>query len=182
MNTTRGSWSIAAAILMLGCATTPRSGSQYDAQVTESLTRLREATRPFHVLDSAVAVGYPREVRDCLVHEHHGAMGYHHANRSYADARLEVERPEILLYQRLADGRYRLNGVEFILPYRFWARDSIAPIIMGQKLKREDNLNFWYLHVWAWTENADGLFADFHPDVTCPANASKVFTPFERPR
>src|SRR5687767_7630982 len=105
MSTSRLCVSITAAIVMLGCATTSRPGVQYDAQVTQSLTRLRDATRPFHTLDSAVASGYPREVRDCLVHEHHGAMGYHHANRGYADAKLELERPEILLYQRMPDGR-----------------------------------------------------------------------------
>jgi hypothetical protein len=59
----------------------------YDAQVVSDIDRLRAATRPFLAIDSAVAAGYPREVPDCLVHEHHGAMGYHHVNRTYVDAR-----------------------------------------------------------------------------------------------
>ena len=144
------------------------------------ITRLREATKSFRVLDSAVAAGYPRTVNACLVHEHHGAMGYHHANPALADARLEVERPEILLYERLPGGEYRLNGVEYIVPYRAWPRDSVPPVLMGRKLKREDNLRFWYLHAWAWSENADGLFADFNPSVRCGADA-RVFRPFEAP-
>ena len=121
-----------------------------------------------------MAAGYVRDVPDCLVHEHHGAMGYHHANRVYADAKVEVERPEILLYERRPNGEYRLNGVEFIVPYRAWARDSVAPVLMGQKLKHEDNLKIWYLHVWAWTNNADGLFADFNPDVRCPSTRASM--------
>ena len=153
------------------------SSTGNDREVAAGIERLRAATRPFRVLDSAVAAGYAREVADCLVHEHHGAMGYHHSNRAYADARVEVERPEILLYERLADGTYRLNGVEYIVPYRAWPRDSVAPVVMGQQLKRENNLQIWYLHVWAWTENADGVFADFHPGVSCPSGTGKIFRP-----
>ena len=153
----------------------------YDAQVTDGVDRLRAATRPFLALDSAVAVGYPRTVPDCLVHEHHGAMGYHHVNRGYVDAKLDVERPEILLYERRPDGAYRLNGVEFIVPYRVWSRDSVAPVLMGQKLDHEDNLKIWYLHVWAWTKNAEGLFANFNPDVACPDGTGKVYRPFAEP-
>ena len=159
----------------------PSLTSRYDAQVTTAVDRLRAATRSYRSLDSAVAAGYRRDVPDCLVHEHHGAMGYHHVNSGYVDATVDVERPEILLYERLPSGEYRLNGVEFIVPYRVWPRDSVAPLLMGQRLKHEDNLKIWYLHVWAWTKNADGLFADFDPDVTCPASARKVFTPFAEP-
>ena len=149
--------------------------------VSRDLERLRAATRPFRNIDSAVAAGYTRDVADCLVHEHHGAMGYHHANRSLADAKVDVEHPEILLYERLPGGEYRLNGVEFIVPYRAWARDSVPPVVMGQRMKHEDNLNIWYTHVWAWNDNPDGLFADFNPNVRCDASASKIFTPFSRP-
>lgn len=152
-----------------------------DPQVAEGLARLRAATRPFRSLDSAVAAGYVRDVPDCLVHEHHGAMGYHHINRTLADAKADVEHPEILLYERLPSGEYRLNGVEFIVPYRAWSRDSAPPVLMGQQLKHEDHLNLWYLHAWAWSDNADGLFADFNPSVQCPDSARKVFTPFAKP-
>ena len=167
------------AMALVGCA---RSQIAHpDPAVAADLQRLRAATSRFQSLDSAVVAGYPREVRDCLVHEHHGAMGYHHANRALADARVEVARPEILLFERLKDGRYRLNGVEFIVPYRSWPRDSVPPTVMGQTMKREDNLNFFYLHVWAWTPNSNGLFADFHPDVACADSVRRVFTPFTRP-
>ena len=151
------------------------------AQVSDGIERLRSATRKFQALDSAVAAGYPRDVAACLVHEHHGAMGYHHSNPALADAKVDVERPEILLYERMPNGEYRLNGVEFIVPYRAWPRDSVPPTVMGQQLKHEDNLKIWYLHVWAWTANADGIFADFNPVVSCPDSARKVFTPYAIP-
>lgn len=167
------------ALLLGGCAGhgTRAPAEGYGSEVADGLQRLRSATRAFLSIDSAAAAGYPREIADCLVHEHHGAMGYHHVNRTYVDAQLDVEHPEILLYERLPDGAYRLNGVEFIVPYRAWPRDSVAPVIIGQPLKHEDNLKIWYLHVWAWTRNADGLFADFHPEVRCPPGSAKVFKP-----
>jgi hypothetical protein len=177
---------VAAAFSLL-CIVALEAGAQAaqtgreSAAVSRALDTLRAATRPFQNLDSAVAAGYARDVADCLVHEHHGAMGYHHANRSLADARVETARPEILLYERTPDGAYRLNGVEYIVPYRAWPRDSVPPIALGQAMKHEDNLQIWYLHTWAWTTNADGVFADFNPSVQCPASASKVFKPFAKP-
>lgn len=170
----------AAMLLLSACAR--RSPSSiitrgYDAGVAAAVTRSRAATQSYRSLDSAVAAGYPRDVADCIVHAHHGAMGYHHLNRAYVDAKLDVERPEMLLYQRMPDGTYQLNGMEFIVPYRFYSRDSVPPVLFGQKLKQEDNFKYWYLHVWAWTKNTDGLFADFNPSVTCPDGKGKVYTP-----
>ena len=147
------------------------------SRVAADLVSLRRATARFHSLDSAVTAGYPRDVPQCLVHEHHGAMGYHHLNRANLVRDIEIAKPQILLYERMADSSYRLNGVEFILPYRLWPRDSVAPVLMGRAMHQEDSLKFWYLHVWAWRENPDGVFANFHPDVTCPAETRKVYLP-----
>ena len=168
--------SFAMVLLVIGCH--QRGGPAVgDGTAVPGLAALRTATRPYAVLDSAVAAGYTRTVANCLVHEHHGAMGYHHTNPRYMDAVVDVTKPEILLYERQADGGYRLNGVEFIVPYRAWPRDSTPPTVMGQTMLHEENLQFWYLHVWAWKPNPDGLFANFHPQVSCPAEQRKVFTP-----
>lgn len=164
---------------LAGCRTASpivQTGAERDV-VTTDLAVLRSATRPFQNLDAAVAAGYPRDVADCLVHEQHGAMGYHHLNRALVDAKIEIDKPEILLYERRPEGAYRLNGVEYIVPYRAWSRDSAPPVAFGQQLRHEDNLQVWYLHVWAWTDNPDGLFANFNPNVQCPSSASKVFMP-----
>ncbi len=173
------------AVLIVSCAhpraaSPPASTQRLTPEAESGIARLRDATRAFHVLDSAVAAGYAPTVAACLIHEHHGAMGYHHNNPRLADAKAEIERPEILLYERTPDGKYRLNGVEYIVPYRSWPRDSVAPTIMGQRMKREDNLKFWYLHAWAWSDNADGMFADFNPNVRCGADG-RVFKPYEGP-
>ena len=164
------------AILVLSSCMHPSASPARSEAEPDGVSELRAAIRPYQSLDSAVAAGYPRVVADCIVHEHHGAMGYHHVNRAYLTPTLRVDQPQILLYERKPDGTYHLNGVEFILPYRMYARDSTPPIWMGQVMHREDTLNYWYLHVWAMTNNPNGLFANFNPDVHCPGGG-KLYTP-----
>lgn len=128
---------------------------------------LKSATARFRDLDSAVAAGYLRRVPRCLANGSQGTMGYHHPNRSLLDDRVELERPEMLLYTRDASGQYQLNGVEYIVPYSALPRDARPPRVMGQELKRSDGLQLWYLHVWIWTPNPAGLFADWNPAISC---------------
>ncbi|HJP55567.1 MAG TPA: hypothetical protein VJ847_00930 [Gemmatimonadales bacterium] len=168
---------VAGAILGVAACGGRTAGPAAAPPQAAAITALREATRPYHDVAAAVRSGYAAEVPACIVHEHHGAMGYHHINRSYITRDLAVERPQFLLYERLPGGDYRLNGVEFFIPYRLWPRDSTRPMFLGQQLKREDTFQYWYLHVWAWRENPEGMFADFNPVVRCPAAASKVYRP-----
>ena len=161
-------------LLAIACGSGPRA-ERPNPQVRADLARLREVTRPYQSLDAAVAAGYPRDVKDCIVHEHHGAMGYHHLNRNNLERNISVERPQFLLYERTPGGQYRLNGVVFIIPFRFWPRDTVAPVFMGQTMKPEDNFKYWYLHVWAWRDNPLGVFSDWHPSVYCAEAARKVY-------
>lgn len=147
------------------------AGDSLPPAVVQGLGRARAATARFESLDSAVAAGYQRDAGGCLAHEPLGTMGFHHANGALYDGRLDVERPEILVYERLPDGRYRLNGVEYIVPYSARPRDATPPRIMGLPLKRADRLELWYLHVWIWRENPSGMFADWNPTVHCPAGS-----------
>lgn len=145
-------------------ASDARGGDVVD--VDRDTAAIRTATEEFRSLDAAVAAGYPREVPRCLSSSG-GGMGYHHVNRALLDDSLDLARPEILLYSRTPDGEYRLNGVEYIVPYSVRPPDAEAPTIMGRQLKRSDPLELWYLHAWVWTENPSGLFADWNPQVTC---------------
>jgi len=135
--------------------------------VASDIARLRLATAPFRSLDSAVAAGYERTVSKCIAYPKVGGMGYHHENAALLDAKLEVERPEILVYRRTASGGYELTGVEYEVPYAAVPRDSTPPTIMGQPLKHFDAIKMWYLHAWPWLENPSGMFADWNPKVSC---------------
>jgi hypothetical protein len=135
--------------------------------IDRDVERIRAATAAFKALDSAVAAGYSRNGGGCVANPPQGAMGYHHVNESLLDDRIEVERPELLVYERLPDGEYRLNGVEYIVPFSVRPPTAEPPTVMGQPLKPEPRLDLWYHHVWVWRENPSGLFADWNPLVKC---------------
>ena len=73
------------------------------------------ATAKFKVMDVAVAAGYPRTT-DCVQNPPHGAMGFHFQNSALLDTTLDVEQPEVLVYERMPDGTFKLNGVEYLVP------------------------------------------------------------------
>ena len=145
----------------------PADPSAYGSEVVEGVTRARAATAAFKNLDSAVAKGYAAKVAACISDSSQGTMGFHHLNRSHVDEKVEVEKPEFLLYERKPDGSYVLNAVEYIIPYRAWPKDSVPPRLLGRQMLKSDVLQYWYLHLWILTPNQSGLFADWNRDVRC---------------
>jgi hypothetical protein len=137
-----------------------------DAAIARDLERVRNATRAYQDIAAARADGFPSSTPKCLTHPTAGVMGYHYVDQRRMDAKLELERPEILLYARDTDGKDKLTAIEYIVPLSAWTR-SEPPKIFGQTLKRSEQLKIWYLHVWAWEENPAGLFADYNPKVQC---------------
>ena len=151
----------------MSMSATPAEPAAYSTEVQSAYTRVRAATSSFHTLDSAVAVGYAAVVPACISDSTHGAMGYHHLNRAYVDKDVVLEKPEFLLYERKPDGKYVLNGVEYVVPFRFWPKDSVPPKLLGRDMMKSDALQYWYMHMWVWTNNSAGLFADWNPEVKC---------------
>jgi hypothetical protein len=53
------------------------------------------------------------------------------------------------------------------------AHHQTPPVLMGQLFNYVGAPNryglpaFYELHVWAWKSNADGVFADWNPRVSC---------------
>jgi hypothetical protein len=71
------------------------------------------------------------------------------------------------VYEKLPNGEYRLNGVEYIIPFSILPETAEPPVVMGQKLKPAPGLKLWYRHVWVWLENPSGVFEDWNPKVKC---------------
>src|SRR5690242_18051248 len=144
--------------------------SGFGDSVDRDLARLRAVTEKYKSVDAALAAGYPRH-SDCVEYQPHGAMGYHFQNASLMDGKLDVEKPEILVYEKMADGTFKLNGVEYVVPIAAWSQQD-PPTIMGQKLKRAEKLGIFYLHVWCWEPSPSGVFADWNPRVKCSGSGS----------
>ncbi|HSL69373.1 MAG TPA: hypothetical protein VK864_03985 [Longimicrobiales bacterium] len=141
------------------------TAEELEPAIVRDLDLVRLATAKFRDVKAAQAAGYP-VVRQCLSHPLQGAMGHHFIKRALLDDQLDVEHPEILLYAPAGPDKYELTGVEYIVPYSAWSGQE-PPRIFGQALKKSDQLQLWYLHVWAWRENSAGLFADWNAAVKC---------------
>jgi hypothetical protein len=148
---------------MSQAAGVPASG--FGEAVDRDVAKIRDATARFKTTEAAEAAGYKR-VTDCVEHQPAGAMGYHFENKSLLDTMLDVDLPEVLVYEKKPDGAFKLNGVEFLVPISAWTAAE-PPRIMGQALKKADRLGVWYLHVWTWEPSPSGLFADWNPNVSC---------------
>jgi hypothetical protein len=144
--------------------------SGFGDAIDREVVKVRDATAKFKTTEAAEAAGYKR-VTDCVEYKPHGAMGYHFQNNALLDMTLDVEHPEVLVYEKMADGTFQLNGVEFLVPISAWTAAE-PPRIMGQSLKKADKLGIWYLHVWTWKASPTGIFADWNPDVKCESASS----------
>ena len=145
--------------------------SGYSDAIDHDVVKVREATAKFKTTEAAEAAGYKR-VTDCVEYKPHGAMGYHFQNNALLDTTLDLEHPEVLVYEKMPDGTFQLNGVEFLVPISVW-KSPEPPRIMGQALTKADSIGFWFLHVWTWKPSPTGLFAPWNPDVKCESASSK---------
>ena len=139
----------------------------FDANVRQDVEKLRAATNKYHDMAAATAAGYPAKVPACISDSSMGGMGHHYIDRTLFDEKLEIERPEMLLYAPGADGKLELVAVEYAVPFRAVPKTEKPPRLFGQELKPYDQFNYWAIHVWAWKRNAAGLFADWNPAVKC---------------
>jgi hypothetical protein len=146
--------------------------SGFGDAVDRDVAKVRAATARFKSTEAAEAAGYKR-VTDCVEYQPAGAMGYHFQNNALLDTTLDVDQPEVLVYERKPDGEFKLNGVEFLVPISAWTATE-PPKVMGQALKRADRLGIWYLHVWTWEPSPSGLFADWNPRVKCGTDGSAM--------
>jgi len=132
----------------------------------------RTAAEGYYRLEDALAAGY-EPLFDCTDAGVQGAMGQHYINKAYAlDGKLEVSRPDVLMYEPQADGSMHLVALEYIVFRSQW-KGKEAPVMLGHKmqLKRKVGTHdvdpFYELHVWHWRDNPSGLTADYNPTVTC---------------
>ena len=173
-----------AAIAWLGTqpATSSVAADQRDAQApsshgqTDDLRRARVATRKFADVKVARAAGYAA-TGECVEDPKYGGMGIHYANPDLiADGRLDVTKPEILVYQPMPSGKLRLGAIEYFQADgdQDLATDPDRPFLFGlpfdgPMLGHEPGMPIHYdLHVWLYRRNPAGHFAMWNPHVHCP--------------
>jgi hypothetical protein len=140
------------------------------------LNRALRATQAFRDIEKAKAAGYER-ASDCEDDPKYGAMGIHYANPELvADGKLDVERPEILVYQPTHSGKLRLGAIEYfsVDADQDLATDADRPWMFevpfdGPMLGHNAEMPIHYdLHAWLYRHNPAGVFAMWNPAVECP--------------
>lgn len=133
----------------------PQSTSQ---EVNRDLAMARAASARYHRVEVALADGFVDTGHCVALPDGSAAMGIHFVNPArMGDDNLDVTEPEALLYEKDADGRLRLIGVEYI--------GNQGDALFGQEFTPTPAGPA--LHVWLWRHNPSGTFADFNPNVSC---------------
>jgi hypothetical protein len=141
------------------------------------LLKVYRLTAPFHDADKAIAAGWTEEPMcmdypDGYLDEPPGAMGHHFFNVPYITdgGRIDPEEPELVIYEKRADGRWRLNAVEYLIPARDHPGTAPPPVLFGEEFTWHPDVGtagVWGLHVWLWRYNPHGFFASVNPNVSC---------------
>jgi hypothetical protein len=158
-------WAKAIALASL-LAVQAASASEYFETTADTLVeRVRQANDRFRDVSVAMAEGY-RPIA-CASGTDGGAMGIHYVSGKLLGAgAVEIGHPQAVMYEPLPDGRLTLVAVEYIT-----AKGPAS--LEGQLFNFTGAPNrygldpFYELHVWAWTQNPRGAFADMNPNVTC---------------
>lgn len=122
-----------------------------------------------------------------------GAMGVHYLHPARlgmvpdaprangTDGVVDLNQPEVLVYEPQADGSERLVAVEYLVFQEPWAAagNDSAPELFGEPFvsmiddpstEADEAHGFeahYELHVWVPRDNPTGRFAEFNPAVTC---------------
>lgn len=139
---------------------------------------VRENTERFKDVSAAEAEGYSL-LFGCVTGPDVGAMGLHYVNlKLVASGVVDATRPQIIIYEPMPDGHLQLIGADFLVIANDWDKahpGQGAPQLMGQLFHYFESPNrfglpaFYTLHVWAWKENPNGAFVNWHPNVSCQA-------------
>jgi hypothetical protein len=142
------------------------SASPLSAEVNRGVAKVRRATAGFHQIEVAKSAGYTEQWPAGCAESPEGAQAYHYLDRSLLDGVVELEQPELLMYEPQADGSLRLVGVDYFVPFDRWT-SSGPPELLGQEFMPNETLQAWTLHIWAWRPNPNGTFAAWNPRVSC---------------
>ena len=137
------------------------------AKTNRQLAQVKRATERFKDVSKAEAAGYAA-LGEC-VDSRSGAMGVHYLNGALlGDPKLDLRKPELLLYEPQADGSMKLVGVEWMQ----LNSGQRAPRLMGRRFQGPMTHNgtapsHFDLHVWTVRKNPRGTFAQYNPRVSC---------------
>ena len=143
----------------------------------DDIAKLRQATAQYQRTPAARAAGYDLVpgLDYCFQNFVVGGRGYHYINLNLVDTTIDLLHPEAMVYAPDATGSIQLSAVGFIVPAGAWdAEYDEPPQVLGQNFHFYERSNAYVLHAWVWKNNPSAMFADWNPDVSCPAHVDWV--------
>ncbi|TWT24234.1 hypothetical protein [Planomicrobium sp. CPCC 101110] len=135
--------------------------------VRKELAISKKALEKYRDIDVALDEGFTGLVPGACVPN----MGIHLIKPSRADdAKLHIKKPEILVYEPLKNGKYKLVAGEWYVPAE---ETKKTPKLFGQKFQgpmanHDGSKGKHYdLHVWLFKKNPDGMFKPENKRVSC---------------
>jgi hypothetical protein len=148
--------------------------AEQKSQANALINIVRQSTERYKDVSAAEADGYALQF-GCVSGSDSGAMGLHYVNGALVNrGELDPYHPQIVIYEPTADGSLKLIGADFLLFADAWDKKGQGPPeLMGQLFHYFEAPNrfglpaFYTLHVWAWKDNPNGAFVNWHPKVSC---------------
>jgi hypothetical protein len=144
---------------------------------------VRQSTARFKDVKVAEAEGYALTF-GCVSGDDQGAMGLHYINFDLVKGGvIDATHPQAVIYEPTSNGGVKLIGADYLVLVDTWNKNhSSPPDLMGQWFHLFDSPNrfglpaFYTLHVWAWKDNPNGAFVNWHPNVSCQSFAGTPAT------
>ena len=134
----------------------------------QGVAQVQSATTQFQSYAAARQAGYTNQFPAGCAQSSDGAQGFHYLNDGLVDDKVELLRPELVMYEPQPDGSLQLIGVDYIVPFDAW-KVATPPTLLGMPFMRNEPLGVWALHIWAWRSNPSGMFAMWNPQANCKA-------------
>ena len=150
---------------------------EFSTEIVHLIDEVRQATADLRDFTGVEDAGYSKFL-DCFLNREIGGMGQHYVNGELVgDDALDPTQPEALVFQPTADGDMILVAFEYLVFADVWDRNDEGrepPVLFDQEFHLKTNIPdtppVWTLHIWLWTHNSDGMFSDYNPLVSCPAD------------
>jgi hypothetical protein len=142
---------------------------------------VQDATERFKDVKEAEYEGYHLKF-GCVTGPDQGAMGLHYVNDYLVGTgRINPKYPQIVIYEPTPSGP-KLIGADYLVLAEQWDNQhpNDPPELMGQLFHYFEFPNrfglpaFYTLHVWAWKDNPNGSFVNWHPNVDCQSFVGKT--------
>jgi hypothetical protein len=143
-----------------------KASERLSPEDVQAIDGVRQKAEAYKDIAAARAAGYTKQYPEGCIQAEEGAQGFHFMNEALVDDKVDVNTPELLMFEPKADGSLELVGVDYAIPFDKWTAAE-PPTLLGRPLMRNEPLKVWALHIWTHRENPSGMFAKFNPAVSC---------------